>query len=110
FSSSVWLGLALKPPHRSPSKRSSRPSPSQSTTQGLTRKPHSPGPRRSSSPQPTGLLSTSVRAASSFGSFLLPTLRYQTTLPSSAPTIKSSRPSPSQSAATGAASPLTLIG
>jgi hypothetical protein len=44
----------------------------------------------------------------SFGSVLLPRLRYQTTLPSPQPTIKSGKPSPSQSAATGWESPWVI--
>ena len=67
FSRSLWSGFARKPPQRSPSRISSRPSPSHSTTQGFTRRPQLPGRRLVSSPQPTGLLPISGRAAFSRG-------------------------------------------
>ena len=60
------------------------PSPSQSTTHGRARTPHSPGLRDLSSRHGDGLGGTSVFAAASFGSFGLPSLRNQTTLPFSA--------------------------
>src|SRR5439155_23010075 len=107
-SSGVRDGGRSHPPHRSPSNRSGRPSPSQSTTQGFTRTPQSAGPRALSSRHADGLGGTSTRAAASRGSRAVPSLRNQTTLPSPAPTIRSGLPSPSQSATTGAASPCSI--
>ena len=73
--------------------------------------PRPPLPRLAlaSSFQPSVLAGTSVSASARRGDRESPTLRYQTTLPSPQPTIRSGLLSPSQSATTGPASPCSIL-
>src|SRR5262249_35417719 len=94
---------------QSPTRRSRRPSPFQSTAQTLARMPRL-APFGALGPYSVFPGDTSSTPLASTGEPEVAVLRYSQTLPSPLPTSKSRRPLPSQSAANGPASPSTRRG